>query len=331
MSISTLRDEFQERLADFLWNEWGQMGVSASTRRHDAWAADPEALLLLTFEVGRGEPRLFEEVLDWMLVNERLISVQRLRNLAVDDEDRRVVEAALGWLGQKHRRARLVARSGSPKTEGQPQPFFRGSLVQISDPDPAFLAQGFLKPQTKPSGKSLTPNFRLPINFAFRLRLLLGIGVRAEVARALLTTDSPWMNAQALAQSTVYSKRNVQEAAAALGSAGFVEARMIGNENRFKAVGPWAEFLEVARPPLSEDWPQLFRAYRQVLRWLVDSTTQGLSEYLLLSRARTLIEEVEGDLLFAGFSVSAGEVARDFASFEQFVLDLLRNLLSVDL
>jgi hypothetical protein len=29
-------------------------------------AADPEALLLFTFEVGRNDPRLFDEVLDWL-------------------------------------------------------------------------------------------------------------------------------------------------------------------------------------------------------------------------------------------------------------------------
>jgi hypothetical protein len=326
MSISQLKDEFQKSLLDFLWDQWGQMGVSASTNRHDSWATDPEALLLLTFEVGRGDPRLFEEVLDWMLVNERLISVQRLRNLIVDDEDRRLVEAVLGWLGQNRRRARLGARSGSPKNAGQPQPLFRGSLLQVPDPDPAFLAQGFLKPRTEPSGKSQAPDIQLPINFAFRLRLLLGVSVRAEVARALLTIDAPWMNAQALTASTAYAKRNVQEAVGSLAAADLVAVRMVGNENRFEApIGRWTEFLGVSRLPGSQNWPQLFRVYRQILRWLVDPATPNLSDYLLLSRARTLIEEVERDLLFAGIPVSAGDSTRDFASFEQFVRDLAKG------
>ncbi len=328
MSISELRDDVQTALVDFLWNEWGQMGVSARTKRRDTWATDPEALLLLTFEVGRGEPRLFDEVLDWMFVNERMLSVQRLRNMIVDDEDRRLVEAALGWLGQNRRRARLGARSGSPKTEGQPQPFFRGSLLQVPDPDPAFLAQGFLKPQTEPSGKSQAPDVRLPINFAFRLRLLLGVSVRAEVARALLTTDTPWMNVQALAESTAYAKRNVQEAVNSLVTAGFLDSWMVGNENRYETNRRWAEFLDVMAPG-SKDWPQLFRGFRLVLRWLFDRTTQGLSDYLLLSKARTLVEEIERDLLYAGIPVSAGDVTRDFAGFEDFVHVLLRDFLSV--
>ncbi len=330
MSISELKNYVQNALVNFLWDEWGQMGVSANTKRHDTWATDPEALLLLTFEVGRGEPRLFDEVLDWMLVNERLLSVQRLRNLTADDEDRRLVEAALGWLGQNLRRARLGARSGSPKTEGQPQPFFRGSLLEVADPDPAFLAQGFLKPQTGPSGKSQAPDVGSPINFAFRLRLLLGVSVRAEVARVLLTTDAPWMNAQALAESTAYTKRNVQEAVSSLVATGLVESRAARNENRFEASARWPDFLGVDRLPGSRDWPQLFRAYRLILRWLFNRTTQGLSDYLLLSGARTLLEEVESDLRFAGVNVNVGEASRDLESFESFVRSLFRNVLAVD-
>lgn len=317
MSISELRDDVQKALVDFLWDEWAQMGVSANTSRRDTWAIDPEALLLLTFEVGRGEPRLFEEVLDWMLVNERLLSVQRLRNLVADDEDRRLVEAVIGWLGQKRRRARLGSRS--PKTEGQPEPFFRGSRLQVTDPDPAFLALGFLKPQTEPSGKSLAPDVSLPINFAFRLRLLLGVSVRAEVARVLLTTNEQWMNAQALAQSTGYTKRNVQEAVTSFSSANFIHSHMVGNENRYQASARWPQFLEVDRLPGSEDWPQLFRACRLILRWLFDRTTRGLSDYLLLSSANTLLEEIP-----------FGDSVRDIPTFEDSIRSFLRNSLSVE-
>jgi hypothetical protein len=321
MSISELKDEVQKALADFLWDEWAQMGVSATTKRRDTWATDPEALLLLTFEVGRGEPRLFEEVLDWMLVNERLLSVQRLRNLIADDEDRRLVEAVLGWLGQNRRRARLGSRS--PKNEGQPQPFFRGAVLQVPDPDPAFLALGFLRPPTEPSEKSQAPDVRLPINFAFRLRLLLGVSVRAEVARVLLTTDTPWMNAQALAESTAYTKRNVQEAVTSFSSANFIYSHTVGNENRYQASARWPQFLEVDRLPGSQDWPRLFRACRLILRWLFNRTTQGLSDYLLLSSARTLLEEIQFDDL-------SDDATRDLPAFEDFVRGLIRDSLSVE-
>jgi hypothetical protein len=323
MSISELRDEVQNALANFLWDEWGQMGVSASTKRHDTWATDPEALLLLTFEVGRGEPRLFDEVLDWMLVNERLLSIQRLRNLAADEADQMLVESVVGWLGENHPRARLKPKLGEPK---DPQAFFRGSRLKVSDPDPAFLSQGFVRPRYKPSGKSQAPNLTLPINLAFRLRLLLGVSVRAEVARVLLAIDRPWMNAQALARSTAYTRRNVRDAATSLASASFVYSHSIGNENLFEASPRWPDFLSLDRLPESKDWPQLFRAFRQILRWLSDPANQDLSDYMLLSGARTLVEGVEADLPRA----EIGDAARDLPSFESFVRELVRNFSSVD-
>lgn len=303
MSISDTRRDLQSHLVSFLWSQWAQIGVLATTNRNDRWAADPEALLLLTFEVGREEPRLFDEVLDWLAVNERLISIQRLRNLARDDDDHALIEAVVGWLGGRRRRARLEARakaSGSTDLE----PFLRNSGLPIADPDPAFLAQGFLKAKSEPSGKSQAPQVLLPINFAFRLRLLLGIGARAEAMRVLLTIDAPRANIQMIAASTAYTKRNVQEAVTSLSAAGALDAFEVGNEQRFSAPRDrWSHFLPLDDLPRHENWPQVFAVCRKVLRWLADPAHEGLSDYMLSSEARTLAEEVNPDLQFAGIAI----------------------------
>lgn len=318
MSISETRNDLRDRLVSFLWNQWAQMGVLATAERSDRWVVDPEALLLLSFEVGREEPRLFNEVLDWLVVNERLVSVQRLRNLIRDDADRALVEAVVGWVGQRRRRARLEARAKPGKGKAKPQPFFRSSELPISDPDPAFREQGFLKPKFEPSGKSQPPNVLLSINLAFRLRLLLGIGARAEAARVLLTIDAPWANVQVVAASSAYAKRNIQEALASLTAAGVLQSVEVGNEQRLSAPRDrWAQFLELDELPHHEDWPQLFAAYRKILRWLADPAHDGLSDYMLASETRTLAEEIRPDLLFAGIGLDNGslENPRYFESF----------------
>ena len=323
MSISELRQDVHSHLVAFLWSQWAQMGVLATTNRKDGWAADPEALLLLTFEVGREEPRIFDEVLDWLTVNEGLISIQRLRNLARDDEDHALIEAVVGWLGGRRRRARLVARAkagGSTDLE----PFFRNSRLPIDDPDPAFLAQGLLKPRFEPSRKSQPPQVLLPINFAFRLRLLMGIGARAEAMRVLLTIDAPRANIQAIAASTAYTKRNVREAVSSLSAAGALDAFEVGNEQRLSAPRDrWSRFLSLDNLPRHEDWPQLFATYRKVLRWLTDPAHEDLSDYMLSSEARTLTEEVTPDLHFAGVAVDSQP--DDSAYLERFLRQLLER------
>lgn len=323
MSISEIRKDVQEHLVAFLWSQWAQMGVLATTNRKDLWATDPEALLLLTFETGRDEPRLFDEVLDWLAVNERLISIQRLRNLARDGEDHALIEAVVGWLGERRRRARLEAREKASERAGI-EPFFRNSRLPVGDPDPAFLAQGLLKPKSEPSGKSQAPQILLPINFAFRLRLLMGIGARAEAMRVLLTIDAPRSNVQVIAASTAYTKRNVQEAVNSLSAAGALDAFEVGNEQRFSAPRDrWSRFLTLDDLPRHEDWPQVFTAYRKVLRWLADPTHENLTDYMLSSEARTLAEEVNPELQFAGVAIDGQH--DDSAYLERFIRQLLER------
>lgn len=325
VAIPELREDLQRRLSNFLWNEWGQMGILATSSQTSPWAADPEALLLLTFEAGREEPRLLDEVLDWLVVNERLVSVQRLRNLARNESDRALVEAVIGWLGGKRKRPRLDAKPGIPGSD-EPQPFFRNSQFPVADPDPSFLAQGFTKPRSQPTRKSQAPDLRQPINFAFRLRLLLGIGVRAEAIRVLLTTQAPRVDVQTLAASTGYTKRNVQEGVTALKAAGVLNSWEVGNVQRFEASQEgWARFLTVDRLPQHVDWPQIFAAYRRLLRWLANSENQNLSEYMLASEVRNLVEEVTPDLQFAGVVIDPGGQSTDSAYLERFA-ERLRNL-----
>jgi hypothetical protein len=82
MLISEIRDEVGQGLLDFAWRQWAQIGVSATVEGADGWVVDPEALILFTIGIARRDPRLFDEMLDWMAFNHELLSTQRLRNLA---------------------------------------------------------------------------------------------------------------------------------------------------------------------------------------------------------------------------------------------------------
>ncbi len=328
MQISRLRQELQDHLVDFVWSQWGQMGMLASSSRTDPWAADPEALLLLTFEIGREEPRLFDETLDWLLVNERLVSLHRLRNLAVGEEDQALSRAVIQWLGQWRRKneQQLPAELDSRLDV---VPLFLRERIPVERADPAFRANGFLKSWHEPARRSVQPDLRLPINFAFRMRSLLGVGARAEVVRVLLTVDAPALSLQAIAASSGFNKRNVQEAAAALRAAGAANSWTLGNEQRFDLPREaWLQMLSLDRPPLQVDWPQLFHALRLLLRWLRDPETEHLSDYMRASNARELVEEMSKDLLFAGRTAGPAAATGDeyWSAFEAWVRELAATL-----
>jgi DNA-binding transcriptional ArsR family regulator len=306
MPISALRQQLDAALLDFAWGEWAQMGVLASAPHRSPWAEDPEALILFTLEVARDDARLFDELLDWLLRNEPLISVRRLRTFARDSKDRRLLDAVLGWVDAHRPRARLRG-SRQPRPPGAPARLFADDGFPIREPDPAFMAAGLLRPSVLPSRKAQAPDLGAPINFAFRLRQLLGVGARGEVARVLLTAESSRVGPAEVTASAGYARRNVMEALASLQQAGVVSTARVGAERRYSVDRrAWAGLLGLDRDELPEarDWPQLLSALARVRRWLRDVDGEELSAYMLGSRARDLLDEIAPPLSHAGVQVA---------------------------
>ncbi len=327
MPISELRSQVRAELVEFAWDQWAQMGVLAAEPRSDEWAADPEALLLFTFEAARADARLFDEVLDWLVVNGRLVSIQRLRNLCRDEADRALVEASLAWASQWHPRAQGASGvRGRGSSSSDAVQLFRDLKARAGQVDQTFRAHGWLKPPTERSGKSQPPNVLTRINFAFRLRQILGVGARAEVVRFLLTEDAPRATVQVIAESAGFAKRNIQESLTALHTAGVVDAIPVANEQQYSIDrGRWVTLLGLAPDhlPTHVAWPQFFHALRRLVRWLEEEANADLSEYMLASDARTLAEEITPELRYAGVRID--EPQRTGADYWQDFIALVDN------
>jgi hypothetical protein len=307
MSISTLRDELREQTVAFAWSQWAQMGVLADADRDDRWAADPEALLLFTLEIARDDPRLFDETLDWLLTNEKLMSAQRLRNLARDAEDRALIEAALAWTAARRpRTGRAGSRTKSIPSQAPTATLFRQTQTKVETPDEDFLRHGLMRAPLAPSGKSRTPQLRNPINFAFRMRSLLGVGARAETVRVLLGTSAQALSVHDIAQGAGYAKRNVQDALSSLHAAGTITATTTGNERRYSIDRyRWAQLLALTPDelPVYRNWIALLGALRHLTRWLTDPANEKLSDYMRASNARELMDEITPNLHAADIHV----------------------------
>lgn len=330
MRPSALSGHLADGLRQFAWDEWAQMGLFVAARRTSRWAEDPEALILFTLDLGRGEPRLFDELLDWLLVNEPLLSVRRLRALCDGPDDERLVDAALGWVSRQRPRARLTASRGrQTAASAEPVPLFHGLRAGVRRPDPAFASAGWLRPVARPSGKSARPDLTAPINLAFRLRELLGVGARAEAVRFLLTVEAPSVDVRTVARAACYAKRNVHEALVSLHDAGFARRWTVGNEQRYALERErWTPLLGVATDelPIERPWPQLLRGVRILSRGLMRPDLDDMSDYMRASYARDLLETARADLEYGGLVVgrSSGEGAWD--DLVTLVGDVLRHV-----
>jgi hypothetical protein len=303
MRADALRDELVDELAGFVTGQWAQLGV-ASTPPGSAEqrAADPEALLLFTLHLGRHEPRLFDETLDWLALNEPLVSAHRLRSLSQEPTDRALVDAALDWAAAQRRRAGdLPADVVAVETL---EPLFARLDLPTRDPDPHFARQGWARPALSRSRKSRPVPLYAPISFAFRLRRLLGIGVRAEVVRALLTIRAPRVSSKVIAASAGFAQRNVRDGLSQLHDAGVLTVVEVADDRQYGINHEhWAALLgldNVRDLPFHYDWIPAFRALAAILRWLDQPGLDELSDYMRASQARTLLDTIAGDLDYVG-------------------------------
>lgn len=298
---SGLTASFRHQLVSFAWDQWSQMGVSGHAGRRDGWSIDPEALLAFTLRVARREPRLFDEVLDWMRLNLDLISAQRLRNLALEEETEELASAALAWASTYSTK---VTRQKPPSGREVEEPellFIRSTgAMSVREPDPIFIRYGFVRPSLEPSNKSRPPVRSASINFSFRLRDLFGVSARAEVVRVLLLLHGAKPRIRDIVHAAGYSRQNVYEALNALVSAGVVFMRQTGPRDRSYALDQdrWAGLLgiEDRKLPYFVEWPRLLEVLWKLLVWMESLETKESSDYMQASEARRFVADHEIDL-----------------------------------
>jgi hypothetical protein len=325
MMLSELRDRTRQGFLDLAWRQWAQAGVAANIAGFDRWVIDPEALILFTIVVARRDPRLFDEVLDWMAVNRKLLSMQRLRNLnrrfPVDPE---LVGAVITWAEDPSLSA---AREPGPAGDHRPemrQVFSRDVLSFVGEPDPVFAEYGYVRPRVILSRKSRDPDPKIMANFAFLLRHLFGPGSRSEVMRVLLTFPDGPLDAARISDESGFAKRNVNDTLSSLVSSRTVKARRSTNERVFIAYrDKWAKLLEVgpsaASMPVFISWVHLFPAFAEITEWMDRTAETEYSEYMISSSARDLMGRIAPDLEVAGLDIGPKTPSHGTAYLSAFV------------
>jgi hypothetical protein len=306
MPISEIRDRVSQGLLDFAWRQWAQIGVSATAGGADRWTVDPEALILFTIEIARRDPRLFDEMLDWMAFNHDLLSMQRLRNLAGRFSlPPGLVAAVISWTRQTDPVDLPASDRADPSQDKEPV-FSREVLAFVAQPDPTFAQHGFIRPSATRTGKAREPNLALPVNLSFRLRRLFGPGGRSEATRVLLTCSRGPLDVARIADEAGFAKRNISNVLTSLAASGVIKASWSGNERHFTADRErWAILLDLAGPgemPSFVPWVHVLPAAVKISVWLEEKADTTESDYLIASQARSLINRLARDLETAGIN-----------------------------
>src|SRR4030042_2415456 len=319
MSQRDFRQLFLDNILTFLWRQWSALGVLGESRAEDPWVIDPEPILLFTLEIGRYEPRLFDEVLDWLVVNGRWIDLQRLRGIlkGKDEVLTKLTGAVAIFLTEKsdERKWQNIARFCKPEmwkySDGAESLFLSkdGNRHPPSpEPDLSFLSCGF----NRPKGENRRFTRGVPITsqrtIRFLLRALFGVGSRAECLAYLLTNEGG--HPAEVARAIGLSVRGTQDTLIDLSRSGLVLTRTRGKRKieYWLSHERWWEFLSRGsitefKKPIWLDWISLFSALSNVWNALNEMREEGISDYLRSSKLRDSMETIGSEFLKSGLDI----------------------------
>lgn len=291
---------------DILWRQWSTLGAYLTAEKTTSVVMDPEAALVSTCDLGRADPRLFDEVLDWLSLNHKLIRPDRVRSILKNEtqETARVVAAAADFTAGvvngkflpgivEDERARLTSRE-APGVED----LFRGGAPAAGagerELDPKFLEWGFRRSRVALRGHSGSPDPNNPANILMLMRAHYGKSARAEILAYLLTGQAG--SSYKIARMIGYDQSTVIRNLDALSRGGPVIAEGDGKGKRFLldkgglALSLWPPGPEYM--PIFFNWAFIFRAFEDAASVCGEIETKGLAEVLRVEALIDLSERI---------------------------------------
>lgn len=310
-SVSIVREEFIETVLQFLWGQWDQLGVYGVIEDNSARLIDPEALLLFTLDIGRYDPRLFDEVLDWLSKNSDWMNVRRIRALLKEYPDfPKPVLAAVCELVQgfgKPGKWRLLtdALDGERNETSKPMFYFKdGRALPIGrKKNELFLKYGLSRAVLELRGMSGEVPIREASNLIFKLRSWFGVTSRAEIFAYLLTHDEAYPSQ--VARDTFNSQKGIQDAMVELGKSGDVQIRNVGREKRYRLRNrdQWWKLLGYGKKhkPIWICWPYLFNALIRIWRTISEADFENKSVITKSFKLKSLMTDARSYLDKSGY------------------------------
>ena len=311
--VTAFRSEFSEKVLNFVWGQWCQVGVAGSAPLKTQWVIDPEPLLTFTTEVARRDARMFDEILDWLVTNGRWINTQRLATIAKQDKTGApsVMGAIASWLSDqdKSMKWRGIAHRAVVTEQKQEEPLFttqpKGAAKLDAQPEGHFERYGLLRGPIHNRGLTKAVNMRDPRNVFFKSRAAFGISIRADVMAYLVSTDGGY--ARRIAEILGYNHMRVSEVLSAMAEAGMATVHSAGRTKHYRA--DRSQWQSVILPGRSEtprwvNWRPLTRGLTTIWReaWALDDTRADA--YVFSSKMRKAMQAAKDDLQSSGIPFS---------------------------
>lgn len=335
MPLESFKHEMLDLLLQFLWRQWSALGVAGQSECDDSWVIDPEALLLFSATITRYDQRLFDEILDWVVCNERFINVQRLKQLLkTENFSSGQVLTAIAKHVVREKSApswKKLARSDHADSKEQALFYLKTGkpMPVVGDKDEPFLTCGFarnpvqLRKLSKPFSKNTIPALLL------QLRGLMGTNSRAEILLYLLINEQGTI--QEIADQTGYAWRSVQDVLFEMGHSPVIHFPETKKGRVYYIHSkPWQDMFSIDRLNKIQwiCWPPLFRALELIWLKLQDAEFVNLSTLEQAAEIKRMMDsEVIPRLTKAGFGSELHKISGVWG--EQYLDDWLKVMKAV--
>ena len=323
-SIDEFRGALLEQILTFLWRQWSTLGILGESEAEDKWIIDPEPLLIFSLEMGRYEPRLFDEILAWLEVNGEWLDTSRLRRILLKQEPHvlRAVGAALRYVQDRghERKWGKVSNLCHDLCQKEPkggllEPLFKeksGKFFPRAEGekiDPSFRAFDLNRPRIRIQKAAKGVPINASANLRFQMRALFGIGAKSEALLYLLTHNEG--RPREIAESVGLYWLSVHQALSDLSRSGLVLKKPYGKRvGYWLSQAKWWQFLasndfKYASGPEWLDWIAIYSAFLALWK-TVDGIASGIeSDYMKSSKLQDSLEVVAREFSRAGYYVGA--------------------------
>jgi hypothetical protein len=268
--LAELSSTLREAALSVVWLQWRALGAQTATRGQARSMVDPEALVLLSLALDAAEPRLWDVMGDWAILNASLLSVQRIKNL---------IGHHPGDV-----RTRVGAFAHLVQTEAKDVRWRSLATEPLEGAGPARRTNKL---------RAREASFDHAAALWLRLRLALSVGIKADTMAFLLGRAGGWASGRAIASATSYTLPAVRRAVEDLSQAGLVLSRkrphMAAVEYSVRHQS-WGEVLglDTAVPPW-RNWHERFAFVVAFLAWAERTGEKNVTSYAFGALGRDLL------------------------------------------
>ncbi|HEX3019926.1 MAG TPA: hypothetical protein VHP36_06475 [Chitinispirillaceae bacterium] len=294
--LKEFKTELQEKLIELIWNQWCILGVQGNGNKKSSYWIDPEALILFTCSLGRREPRLFDEMLDWLNSFFGYINLQRLKSLSNTGyfTSKSVLNAIAFSIPES--KWGMKINNSDKKQVDEPLFFFKDGkpMLPFGESDAVFKAHGYLRGKLLLRGYSKLFDPYNPSALLLSLRALFGTNARSEILLYLITHPGPAIvNSTQLSREIAFAQKTVQTILVNMSQSGYVQRNVLGRETMYSIRIELRDalLLNLSKPPVWLNWVNVYSFFDEVLGKLFKSDFDKLEQMLQVLELRLIIKK----------------------------------------